>query len=111
MGVDIRIPQKAAVPLTLKETTVSTADLTVEAYLVPWNGSIESRVLVGSTSGALAGTDISFVLDFSPAALTPGTYRLEIVANRTATNPIPLLPNAQKPLYLVEIFDVIVVPE
>lgn len=87
-----RVSEKASIAVTFTSTSHSTAGLTVKAYLVTLAGIATE---VGSTSGAAAGTSIAINFDFATSGISAGnTYKAEVIADPSGTNPIVMWPNA-----------------
>ena len=83
------VAQDALEELTIINTSVNTTGKTVKVFLSTEGGG--AGTLIGSGSGAAAGTDIVLNCDFSLVA--PGTYVMEVIADHGLTNPITLIPN------------------
>lgn len=86
-----RVWEDSQVGITLSSTSDSTASKTVKAFITDEDGT---EILIGTASGAAAGTSIVITLDFSTAGVTASKwYTLRVGADLDQTVKIGMLPN------------------
>lgn len=106
------LPEKATIPLTLgtaaNPTVTDSSGDTVGAYLVNESGT---ATLVGTASGAAAGTPFTINMDLSVSGIVPALYTLEVVSSINDANPETMVPNVTvgRPVY-IRIFEVKALP-